>query len=119
MRPDGERYDEGRDHARAEVLSVASHRTGGRVVVQLDGELDMAGADAVAAEVRRHLGADVEVIEIDGVGLAFVDSAGLRALLGLQTEVQSAGVRFGVVASEHLTRLLRLTGLSDVLTLVA
>jgi anti-anti-sigma factor len=117
MRPDGD-PDYDLDGARPTVLRVTSRRTGPRVVVALDGELDMAGAGMVLREVRHHLGSDVEVLEIDGAGLAFVDSVGLRALLSLQTEAGAKGVTYGVAASPHLTRLLRLTGLTDVLTLV-
>lgn len=118
MRPDGDPDHHDPDRARPTVLRVTSRRTGPRVVVTLAGELDMAGTAAVVDEVRHHLAGAVEVLEIDGAGLDFVDSVGLRALLSLQTEAGAAGVRFGVAASPHLTRLLRLTGLGDMLTLV-
>ena len=118
MRPDGDLDDHDPGRARPTVLRVTSRRTGPRVVVVLVGELDMAGAGAVVREVRHHLAGGVEVLEIDGVGLDFVDSVGLRSLLSMQTEAGAKGVTYGVAASPHLTRLLQLTGLTDVLTLV-
>lgn len=117
MRPDDDRNDRDLDGARPEVLTVTSRRQEDRVVVELVGELDMGGADRVSTEVRRHLAARAPAIEIDGAGLVFVDSVGLRALLTLQSEVDAAGATFAVAASPHLTRLLDLTGLTGVLTL--
>jgi anti-anti-sigma factor len=118
MGADVESHDHGPDRGRPLVLRVASRRDGPRAVVVLEGELDMDGADRLTSEVRVHLADQVERIEVDGLALAFVDSAGLRTLLSLQSEVSAAGVAFAVAASPHLTRLLQLTGLSDVLALV-
>lgn len=118
MRPDVTRDDEDPDRARPEVLTLTSHRDGDRVVIALVGELDMGGVDVLAAEVRHHLAEAPLMVEIDGLGLAFVDSVGLRSLLAIQEEVAAAGAGFGVAASPTLTRLLQLTGLTGVLTLV-
>jgi anti-anti-sigma factor len=118
MRSDVTRNDEDPDHARPEVLTLTSRRDGGRVVIALVGELDMEGAGVLAAEVSHHLTQEPLMVEIDGLGLAFVDSVGLRSLLTIQDEVAAAGATFGVVASPPLTRLLQLTGLTGVLTLV-
>jgi anti-anti-sigma factor len=119
MRPDVTRNDEDPDYARPKVLTVTSRRDGERVIIALVGELDMEGVDALVAEVRDHLARRPLTVEIDGLGLAFVDSVGLRSLLGLQAEVSAAGCTFGVAASPSLTRLLELTGLVGVLTVVA
>jgi len=116
MRPDVTRKNEDPDSARPEVLTLVSQRDGDRVVIALVGELDMEGADRLAAEVRHHLVEAPLMVEIDGLGLAFVDSVGLRSLLLLQEEVAAAGATFGVAASPPLTRLLQLTGLTGVLT---
>ena len=118
MRPDDSRNHEGTDRTRPEILTVTSRRDGDRVVIALAGELDMDGADALTAAVRDHLGQGATMVEIDGLGLVFVDSVGLRSLLTLQDEVGAAGATFGVAASPPLTRLLQLTGLTGVLTLV-
>ena len=119
MRPDVTRNDEDPDRARPQVLSVTSRRDGDRVVVALVGELDMEGIEHLQAEVRGHLADRPRAVEIDGLGLDFVDSVGLRCLLGLQQEVAAAGATFGVAASPSLTRLLQLTGLAGLLTVVA
>jgi len=118
MRPDVTRNYEDPDLARPKVLTVTSHRDGDRAVIALVGELDMEGVDVLVAEVRDHLVRQPVAVEIDGLALDFVDSVGLRSLLGLQAEVAAAGVTFGVAASPPLTRLLELTGLVGVLTLV-
>lgn len=118
MRSDVTRNDEDPDYARPKVLAVTSRRDGERVVIVLVGELDMEGVGPLVAEVRQHLAGGPVTVEIDGLGLDFVDSVGLRCLLGVQAEVAAAGCTFGVAASPSLTRLLELTGLVGVLAVV-
>lgn len=118
MGSDVDNQDNDPERARPTVLQVTSRREGSRGIVALGGELDMDGADQVTGEVRALLEDGVERLQIDGVALDFVDSAGLRTLLSLQAEVSAAGVAFEVAASPHLTRLLELTGLTDILSLV-
>jgi len=118
MGADVDNQDRDPERARPTVLRVTSRRDESLGIVSLGGELDMDGADQVVTEVRALLGAGVERLRIDGVALDFVDSAGLRTLLALQAEVSAAGVAFEVAASPHLTRLLELTGLTDILSLI-
>jgi anti-anti-sigma factor len=55
---------------------------GGAVhVVELYGELDLAGVDFLAAELARVEASDAERILVDLSALEFMDSAGLRVLL--------------------------------------
>jgi anti-anti-sigma factor len=94
-------------------LSVASSiaddgRTGR---VQLGGELDLNGVDAVSAALDDLAERGVIAIEIDASELTFLDSSGLRALLAGRAQFQEKGARLRVVnASESITRVLDMTG---------
>lgn len=86
----------------------------GRMVVELEGELDGASADALVAEsltwppgvhVTLHVG-----------GITFVDSAGLRALVHAQSLAERDGGSLRLHApGPRLVRLLQLTDLLETL----
>jgi anti-anti-sigma factor len=68
---------------RAGELVISAQRIAGEaVVLRLEGALDGASCDAVREEVaaRRHA---APAIHIDRAGVEFMDSSGLRLLLGL------------------------------------
>lgn len=100
------------------VLTVASRVSAGRAVVELVGELDADGVGTVLAAVREHLDNEVTALEIDAEALAFIDSAGLHAILSAQAAATRAGITFRVVSlSPQLSRVVALTGLAGVLAI--
>jgi anti-anti-sigma factor len=104
------------DDSSDEVLSISSRQEGDRAVVEIEGELDDAGAGRLAAEVQSMLAGRVEVLEIDAGGLTFVDSAGLRALVLARAAAEDAGTNFRISAiSEPIARVMEISGLSEVL----
>ena len=90
-----------------EQLTVERFDQGDARVVALRGELDIATAE-IAEEALRP-GVDV----LDLTGLEFMDSAGVRVLLGIcRTRSEPLVVR-GVTRA--VRRILNMTGLSDML----
>jgi anti-sigma B factor antagonist len=105
---DGDRDLDG--HGVHESLRVARTPTGLRV----DGELDLATAPVLAA--LPDGGGDVVV---DVSRIRFVDSTGLSVLVQAHHAARSAGRRLVLVApSLRVRRLLQITGLDDVMTIV-
>jgi anti-anti-sigma factor len=99
-----------------DVLVVSSRRQGGRVVVELAGELDLHGCDRLTAEVEKFLDDSVEVVELDAHRLTFADSAGLRAILLTRAAVDKAGAQFRLgQVSPSVGRVIDLAGLGDLL----
>lgn len=90
------------------------------VTIALSGELDVAGCPAVAAEVE---GAEAEGparLVIDLRRLAFIDSSGLRVLVGAHQRALAAGRELSVrVGGGTVARAIALTKLDEVLPLVA
>jgi len=95
------------DHLRIDVSHEAD-----RVIVSLDGELDMANAPLLESSIQS---ADVtaKAIVLDLQHLQFIDSTGLRILLAAQERCQEQGQQFAITqGSEQVQRLLSITGVS-------
>jgi anti-sigma B factor antagonist len=86
----------------------------GAVVIAVDGEIDV----ATAPELERALaaaGAEKRVV-LDLSECSFIDSSGLRTLLGARSAVESArGTLVLVVSDPGLLRVFEVVGLGDVL----
>jgi anti-sigma B factor antagonist len=102
------------------LLDVSSRQEDGRVWLTLQGELDLAtiaDADAVLAELEGESGAMPMVIDLRA--LRFMDSTGLRFLLGADARARERGGRLVVVRGpDAVDRIFRLGLLDGRLTLV-
>jgi len=90
----------------------------GRQTLVLSGELDLAVAAGLEATIRGLCGEGVSGIELDLSQLTFMDSSGLRVVLGAQALCAEHGCDFLVTPGRgQVQRLLELTGTTDVLPL--
>lgn len=98
-----------------EPMSVEMTRSEDTVVLVLAGELDLHTSEHLAAALTDALATSPAAVVVEAEGLAFADSAGLRALLSARDAAQQQGVelRLGEV-SPALGRLLDVTGLREV-----
>lgn len=76
-------------------------------VITVDGELDAANADELAAYVQHSLGRSRRVI-LDLRGLDFIGTAGFSALHRINVMCSGAGMDWAMVASTAVSRLLRI-----------
>jgi anti-anti-sigma factor len=99
-------------------VRIEQHQVGPVAVLELRGELDLAGAPTLAARVDalRSNGRPARVL-VDLDGLDFCDSTGLRALIGAAGEVRAAGGRLAVAVGDarEVARVLRITGATEYL----
>jgi anti-sigma B factor antagonist len=87
-----------------------------RVLVLLDGELDLAAVESVDRELEGLRWAGWRQIVVDLSGVSFMDLAGVRLLLGAFEQADRAGDLFMLVAvSPQVCRILELTGNDHVL----
>lgn len=87
-----------------------------RLLMLLDGELDLAALESVSNELEtlRSLGWCQVVLDLSAVG--FMDLAGMRLLLGAFEQADRAGSLFMIrAASPQVRRILELTGNAHVL----
>lgn len=78
----------------------------------IEGELDIAAEAAVLAEMARALEGPAARLVVDVTAVGFIDSSGLRALLGCRDLAQRQGRAFSlrVGANPVVRRLLELAG---------
>ena len=82
----------------------------GRTVVTVRGELDLATADRLWVELEPVL-VSRDVVVLDGSGISFLDSSGLRVLLQAGKRAASDGTIFRLVAPQAaVQRVLELAG---------
>jgi anti-sigma B factor antagonist len=85
-----------------------------RVIVALDGELDIASIDVVQPALAELHAARWASLVLDLRELTFIDSTGLWLLLAAEREAQRVGGEFAIVdGSPAVARLLEIVGLSD------
>ncbi len=93
-----------------------SHRVlqTGEVAVEIAGELDMATADTAFSYVRKIIDSHCGPVIVGLAGVRFCDARGLHALLRMASHAEQAGCPFRLTSpSPMLTKLMRITGLSD------
>lgn len=100
------------------ILAVSRRTVGRRALIEIDGELDLAGTQMLRTAVLGALDEphEVERIEVDTTKVAFIDSAGLHLLLTLRENAAKVDVPLEVVAaSRPFRRVVELAGLDGVL----
>jgi anti-sigma B factor antagonist len=91
----------------------------GQVVVVLRGELDVADAVRVVAEITEVAARDLDIV-IDLAGLEFIDSSGVAALVRARSLALHAGGDLLLAAPrEQVLRVLALTRMIDVFSVHA
>jgi anti-anti-sigma factor len=99
-----------------EPFSCATVRDGRSVRVTPHGELELASAGEVVAQadVARREGLDELVLDLREV--TFMDSTGLRIVVGLHRQAGDDGFAFAVIPGPpEVQRVFELTGLLDAL----
>ncbi len=100
-------------------LLVDVKRAGERVVLRLDGELDLAGVPRLEEAVERALLDGAAELVLDLRGLEFVDSTGLRAILSQEERSAELGRSFALVRGpDQVQRLMRMTGVDEHLKII-
>ncbi|MBV2357262.1 anti-sigma factor antagonist [Streptomyces sp. J2-1] len=92
------------------------HEERGHTVLELRGEIDIAAASLLAAELDRVTDPAGVSVVIDLTGVEFFDCSGLRLLHRARGRVVDRGGRLHLVCAHPLTlRVLRITGLARLL----
>jgi anti-sigma B factor antagonist len=100
-------------------FSVEEHNEGVAMVVAASGELDLRTSPELEERLDRVFKTGVPLVILDLRGIEFMDSTGLRVLLTAHQRAHDTGKRFGLVrGAEQVERVLRLTGVRDLLTVV-
>jgi len=99
-------------------FTVEAHDEPGTRILAVSGELSLSAASALENELNRALESGVALVVVDLKSVEFIDSTGLSVLVRAHQQAADTGIEFGIInAVSQVDRLLRLTGLTDRLTL--
>jgi anti-sigma B factor antagonist len=85
-------------------------------LIRIAGELDLATAPVLERELHRLLSGGLVRVILDLEELEFIDSTGLSVLVGAANHSRADGDRLRIIgATGEVDRMLRLTGIRDVL----
>jgi anti-anti-sigma factor len=100
-------------------FSVEEHNQGSAWILAVTGELDLRTSPELEERLTRVWAAGAELVILDLRQIEFMDSSGLRVLLGAHQRAQESGRRFALVrGADQVERVLTLTGVRDLLTVV-
>lgn len=97
---------------------IASIETGAGLSVRLSGELDMAGAEEVRRFIDTTLAKDYSAVAFDCLGITFIDSIGVKALIHLAQRCAAMGVAPTFRMNGRVDRVMTAMGLSSLGELV-
>jgi anti-sigma B factor antagonist len=103
-----------------EQLRIDVRHEPDRVVLVLEGELDMASAPLLQSAIDGADMSDRRMIVLDLQALQFIDSTGLRVILTVRKLCAERGQELAVTpGSQQVERLLSVTGVADHLRTIA
>jgi anti-sigma B factor antagonist len=93
-------------------LEIREEVEGARHTLKVGGELDIASARELEAELRRACSSGAKEVVLDLSGVDFLDSTGFRALIACKEFCQARGCRLTLTrATEPVQRVVDLSGL--------
>ena len=100
-------------------FSVEQRNQGSAAVVTATGELDLRTSPQLEDRLNRAFDAGAQLVILDMRPVEFMDSTGLRVLLSAHQRAHETGRRFALVrGADQVERVLTLTGVRDLLTVV-
>jgi anti-sigma B factor antagonist len=101
-------------------LRIAVRRGADRVVLSLDGELDMATSEVLQQAIEDVQPEGTTTVVLDLEQLRFMDSTGLRILLSTRERCRERGQALALTpGSQQVQRLLSVTGVAEHLHIIA
>jgi anti-sigma B factor antagonist len=101
-------------------LSIDVRREGERVVLRVDGELDLASVPLLENEAESASLDNPAELVLDLRGLEFIDSTGLRMILSLDKRAADRGQTFALVRGpEQVQRLMNMTRVDEHLKIIS
>jgi anti-sigma B factor antagonist len=100
-------------------LRIEVRREADRVILRLEGELDMANASRLQDAIESAGLEARTMVVLDLQQLEFIDSTGLRIILSARARSQERGQEFAITpGSQQVQRLLSVTGVSEHLRII-
>ena len=98
-------------------MKIQTKSENGKVTVELEGRLDTNTSPQLEDELAAVLDSTVELLVIDFANLAYISSAGLRALLAAQKKMNRQGEMIIRNVNDVIMEIFEVTGFVDILTI--
>lgn len=95
-------------------LSIDSHRDGQVVFVHLTGDFDLTGVETFRDEMELVQQSDPQEVVLDLQRLTFMDSTGIRMILGAQSQCRALSI---IPGPSNVMRVLEIAGVDSRLSL--
>lgn len=100
-------------------FGLEEDRQGDTAILTVSGELDLRTSPELEDRLRGAFDTGAELVILDLRQIEFMDSTGLRTLLAAHQLAHESGRRFALVrGADQVERVLTLTGVRDLLTIV-
>lgn len=97
-------------------FDVAVDTDGGSAVIRVAGEMDVAASDRWDSLVAATLADEPKSVTVDLALVTFIDSSGLRLLMGLRQLTKDSGIAMSIVNISELTRrVMTVSGVAEYL----
>jgi len=104
----------GEDVVAEQVIDLDVNRMGDKVVVRVNGEVDMLTTPVLSECLKDQLQSEPSVLVVDLRGVGFLGSSGLAALVAARDIAMNRRVALRLVSADHaVLRPLTATGLTD------
>src|ERR1700728_2845678 len=101
-------------------FDVVASEQPGVAVLAARGEIDVASAPEFQAALSGLIQQGPEILVVDTSEVSFIDSTGLGVLIGAEKQMRNDGRRLRLVVTQpQISRLLALTGLNEVFTVMS
>jgi anti-anti-sigma factor len=101
------------------LARVDTSAENGSVRISLSGEIDLANVAAVEEEILAAVSGQLTAVSVDLTNLTYIDSAGIRLLFDLVSNLEKSHIVLVVITSfgSPTRRLIELSGLESFVTL--
>lgn len=101
------------------AASVETSAEDGSMRIAVSGEIDLANASAVEAEIRDAVSDQPKAVSVDLTGITYMDSAGVRILFALASRLRTLRIKldFIVPLDSPTRRLIELSGFESLAAL--
>lgn len=96
-------------------MTITKKKDGSSLIVAVVGRLDTSTTPGFEAELKPELNGVTELV-LDFDGLDYISSAGLRALLSFQKQMNTQGSMKIKNVNDIVNEIFEVTGFSDILT---
>ncbi|MGH3752910.1 MAG: STAS domain-containing protein [Pseudonocardiaceae bacterium] len=101
------------------AANVETSAEDGSMRIAVSGEIDLANASAVEAEIRDAVSDQPKAVSVDLTGITYMDSAGVRILFALASRLRTLRIKldFIVPLDSPTRRLIELSGFESLAAL--